>query len=89
MAAAPRAGVVTARELFGSESACSGGAPAKRQHSTAHLEDPVTSRDLFGTVRGRCQQVRAAQRVAARGRARTCLFSFSPPKRSDVRRGAV
>ena len=66
-AAAPRGGVITARELFGSERASSSAtAPPKRQHSTAHLEDPVTSRDLFGAVRGRCLQARAARRGAAR-----------------------
>jgi hypothetical protein len=52
--AAPRA--VTARELFGETAAPS--SAAGRKHSTAHLDEPVTSRDLFGIVRGRCLKAR-------------------------------
>jgi hypothetical protein len=64
--AAPRA--VTARELFGEAAAPS--SEEGRKHSTAHLDEPVTSRDLFGIVRGRCLKARRsrARGCAPRGR---------------------
>ena len=85
--AAPRA--VTARELFGEAAASA--APG-RKHSTAHLDEPVTSRDIFGIVRGRCLKARrvagrADERAAAPGAPRLFPFSdrLTPPRAVRLR----
>ncbi len=70
----PRAGMYTARDVAASAAGASGagsavrGVPAGGKHATAHLRDQFTRRDLFGTVRGKCNAVRSAGGSAARRR---------------------
>jgi len=40
---------------------------APTKHTTAHLRDEFTRRDLFGVVRGRCTAVRAVLCLLLRG----------------------
>ena len=83
--AAPR--VFTARDLATSASGAGGG--EGRKHSTAHLEDPVTQRDIFGAVRGRCLQARSAQRGGVAQPTSFCLPKLRPADGHTARRRAV